>query len=406
VLVCLTPENVRSHWMHFEAGSRIGADKRSRIYTYLAGLDAGEVPDPLRRYQGADATEEGTLRLLRSIGESEAGSIDQTFRKAWPALEIQLDEIRAYGILELVPGFERMFRRKTFSEPIEECTDQSWLDRYYGARSTLDKLENIRDTADARWQPYQIALIQTLITEVDGYMRDLRKYLIREIHFEPLPGGGPNFRRRLKDPPYTPGNITKSSGRRCDRIRQYATQLLEPGGAPVLADALVFMSLQPFWRKKQFVHRKQAAIESTGAILKTYQLPRCRASSWDLDRIVYYLTLESSAVHDGDQARQLLKQVERETEALESRDEGDSASAMPLHYAIRALLKNVSSMEPVPESLASAIRDRSRDVQRLIATRKMDRGGQIQRRLAELKKQCERVKGRVTSAAASPTRPA
>ena len=388
VLLCITPENLRSHWMYFEAGSRLGADRQSRIYTYVLGVEPGDVPDPIRRYQGSEATEEGTSRLLQAIGDVDGPAIESAFSKCWPELDRELDQLKCYRIQELVPAFDRLFQRKTFTEPIEECSDQSWLDRYYGARSTLERLEAIRNSVEARWQPYQITLIQALITEVDGYVRELRKYLIREIQFAPLPGGAPNFALKLDDPPYQPGEVSRVSNKRCDKIRQYVAQLMDPDGAPVFADSLFFISLQPFWRKKQFVQRKQVDTESGRLVLKEHQLRRCKASSWDLDRILYCLAMENrgrenaqSLVRD---AEELLKQVERECDALASRDEDDSASAMPLYYSVRALSRDTARIVPLPDPLRTSIRACVADVQRLIENRKLDAGGQMRRRLNEL----------------------
>jgi hypothetical protein len=378
--------------MYFEAGSRLGHDKQSRIYLYILGVEPGNVPDPIRRYQGSEATEEGTSRLLQAVGDVDASAIEVAFGKCWPELERQLDELKCYGIEELVPGFERLFQRKTFSEPIEECSDQSWLDRYYGARSTLERLESIRNSIDARWRPYQTTLIQALITEVDGYVREIRRYLLREIQFAPLPGGGPNFLSKLDDPPYQAGEVARFSNKRCERVRQYATQLMDPDGAPVLAESVFFISLQPFWRKKQFLQRKQAEIESGRLVFKEHHLRRCRASSWDLDRILYCVTMENRGSGDGKNpskdVEDLLKQVERESDALGSRDEDDSASAMPLYYAVRALSKTLSRILPLSEPLRVAIRACALEVQRLVEGKNLDGGGQMRRRLDELKNCC------------------
>jgi hypothetical protein len=83
-------------------------------------------------------------------------------------------------------------------------------------------------------------------------------------------------------------------------------------------------------------------------------------------------------------AEELLKQVERECDALASRDEDDSASAMPLYYSVRALWRDTARIVPLPDPLRTSIRACVADVQRLIENRKLDAGGQMRRRLNEL----------------------
>jgi hypothetical protein len=74
-IVCLTPESLRSIWVAFETGavSRAagGPDAaRSRIWTYLNGLDARELQlSPFAEYQATAATEQDTCRLIRSINQ-------------------------------------------------------------------------------------------------------------------------------------------------------------------------------------------------------------------------------------------------------------------------------------------------------------------------------------------------
>ena len=82
-------------------------------------------------------------------------------------------------------------------------------------------------------------------------------------------------------------------------------------------------------------------------------------------------------------AEELLKQVERECDALASRDEDDSASAMPLYYSVRALSRDTARIVSLPDPLRTSIR-RVADAQRLIENRKLDAGGQMRRRLNEL----------------------
>ena len=69
-ILCLTPENLQSHWLTFEAGALSKAIKELRVAPYPFQLRASEVGPPLSQFQGVDANEEGTLKLILSINEA------------------------------------------------------------------------------------------------------------------------------------------------------------------------------------------------------------------------------------------------------------------------------------------------------------------------------------------------
>jgi hypothetical protein len=380
VLLCITRDNVRSPWMHFEVGSRLGTDKDSRVFTYLLDAKPDELTDALRRYQAADCTKEGTLSLLETLSRAPGDTLSDRFEGYWPKLEHKILQLKCFSIEELVPGFERLFQRKTFHEPMAECADQYWLDRYYGARQTLDKLNTIRDAIDTRWQPYQASLIRELINTVDAYVREMRRFLITEVQFRRGPDGKLDLSTPEESPNTRPSGDPRWSDKRCETIRELVSQLLDPDGAPVLSESLFFTSLGPFWRKKVFVHRREAEIESRDFALKKHELLPCAGSCWDFDRIVFYLSQE----YVGDPAfgpDRLIKQVERELERLQA--QLGAASAMPLHYSIRALLSSVKRGTP-DEPFRKQTRSLADEILTFLKQQNLDRRGQMQRKLEEL----------------------
>ena len=106
----------------------------------------------------------------------------------------------------------------------------------------------------------------------------------------------------------------------------------------------------------------------------------CAASYWDFDRIVFYLFQE----YVGDPAfgpDRLIKQVEREFEKRQARKE--AASAMPLHYALRALLSTLNRCAPA-EPILSQTSSLAQEILVFIKQQNLDTGGQMQRRLERL----------------------
>src|SRR5262249_23088940 len=115
------------------------------------------------------------------------------------------------------------------------------------------------------------SLIQELISTVDGYVREVRRFLITEIQFRRGPDGKLDLTMPEDPPKNRPSGDPRWSDQRCETIRELVAQLLDPDGAPVLSESLFFISLRSFWRKKEFVHRREAEIESGYFTLKKHE---------------------------------------------------------------------------------------------------------------------------------------
>lgn len=101
-IICVTPDNRDSTWLHFEAGaigmSRSDGATRSAVVPYLVGLDTADLAPPLSLYQAVSADKEGTLRLVRSINARlpapvDPGRLDRTYSRWWTELEAALAQV-------------------------------------------------------------------------------------------------------------------------------------------------------------------------------------------------------------------------------------------------------------------------------------------------------------------------
>ena len=98
-IVCLTPENLDSHWLTFEAGALSKAIQESRVVPYRFQLRTSDVGPPLSQFQGVDADEQGTLRLVISINEAlgkplpDDAAVARTFSHWWPDMRELLADI-------------------------------------------------------------------------------------------------------------------------------------------------------------------------------------------------------------------------------------------------------------------------------------------------------------------------
>lgn len=103
-VLCMTPSNLNSEWLLFEAGVLFMAtDNRSdkSLCPYLLGLKKTDLPAPLGMFNPAEADKEGTQTLLEAFAEVRspdgAGRLSEQelerFEEHWGALKRRLDEL-------------------------------------------------------------------------------------------------------------------------------------------------------------------------------------------------------------------------------------------------------------------------------------------------------------------------
>jgi hypothetical protein len=97
-IVCLTPDNLNSTWIHYETGA-LSKTKDAKIWTFLHGINYSQVPQPLGKFQHTLAEKDDVFKLLKSInaGLSEAGGeplpepfLEKMFNLLWESLDERL----------------------------------------------------------------------------------------------------------------------------------------------------------------------------------------------------------------------------------------------------------------------------------------------------------------------------
>lgn len=94
-IVCLTPENMESRWILFEAGALSRTiDIKTRLCTYLlGGLEPKVILQPLGIFQATRSTKADTRQLIRTINVAindeplAENVVDMLFDSLWPQLE-------------------------------------------------------------------------------------------------------------------------------------------------------------------------------------------------------------------------------------------------------------------------------------------------------------------------------
>lgn len=97
-VLCLTPENLNAAWLLFEAGSLAKSVSEGKVVPYRLNLTAASVSLPLAQFQGVDADEQGTRKLVESLNAArqqpmETGRLDRIFQRWWPDLDARIKAI-------------------------------------------------------------------------------------------------------------------------------------------------------------------------------------------------------------------------------------------------------------------------------------------------------------------------
>lgn len=98
-ILCLTAENLDSHWLTFEAGALSTAIADSRVIPYRFQLERSDISPPLSQFQDVGADKVGTLSLVKSINDAlgkpwhEAAQLQELYESLWPSLAKALGEI-------------------------------------------------------------------------------------------------------------------------------------------------------------------------------------------------------------------------------------------------------------------------------------------------------------------------
>lgn len=92
-IFCITPDNLNSSWMLFEAGAISKSVSSARVCLVLVNVSPGELPGPLQQFQATTFGREDMWKLMQTInaalGEDKISepSLEKVYAKWWPDLE-------------------------------------------------------------------------------------------------------------------------------------------------------------------------------------------------------------------------------------------------------------------------------------------------------------------------------
>jgi hypothetical protein len=95
-IICLTPENLDSHWLLFEAGALSKISAQSYVCTFLYDLEYSDVSDPLAQFQHTVNEKEDIKSLLKTINGAQGDAaisetqLERVFEWGWEELDSRL----------------------------------------------------------------------------------------------------------------------------------------------------------------------------------------------------------------------------------------------------------------------------------------------------------------------------
>ncbi len=97
-VICLTPDNMRSPWLYFEAGAIAARHKDAKVCGFLTGVNASQVSGPIAQFQCVQSDSDGVWSLVKEINRGLKGTthnealLQASFAQQWPRLREKLRE--------------------------------------------------------------------------------------------------------------------------------------------------------------------------------------------------------------------------------------------------------------------------------------------------------------------------
>lgn len=97
-IICVTPENLGSSWVLFEAGALAKSMQVAKVIPLIFDLDFSDIAGPLAQFQAKKAERDGIGEIIYSINQASENPIDQgqterLFSALWPEFENQIISI-------------------------------------------------------------------------------------------------------------------------------------------------------------------------------------------------------------------------------------------------------------------------------------------------------------------------
>lgn len=97
-ILCITPENISSEWILFEAGALSKSMLDAKVIPLLFGLELSDLSGPLSQFQALKVDQQGLMDVVKAINavaetKASEATINQLVPALWPQLKQKIDDI-------------------------------------------------------------------------------------------------------------------------------------------------------------------------------------------------------------------------------------------------------------------------------------------------------------------------
>lgn len=207
-IICITPENLQSEWILFEAGALSKSMLDAKVIPLLFGLELSDLSGPLSQFQAQKVEESGIMEVVRAINKIAEGKtsdeiVGRLVPKLWPSLRDELAKIPdtqpaekhmrpQHEILEeLVTGVRGINSRMREFDP--ELLDRGRYARKRRMRFHPAMFEDFVDMAGEREDSPTVLLLMA------GYFREDFPWLTELLteSYREIRDGGPKVADRV-----------------------------------------------------------------------------------------------------------------------------------------------------------------------------------------------------------------
>lgn len=181
-ILCVTPENIKSEWILFEAGALSKSMLDAKVIPLLFGLELSDLSGPLSQFQAQKVDQSGLMNVVQAINavaetKAQESTIDQLVPALWPQLQQKLDEIpekepelkqvrpQAEILEELVTQVRGLGSRMREFDPETVDRDARFLmprSRELSARALDEMMHFVMENGEER---YSLAIIAGLVRD-------------------------------------------------------------------------------------------------------------------------------------------------------------------------------------------------------------------------------------------------
>ncbi len=166
-IICITPDNYNSNWIHFEAGaisSRIG--EKSKVCPIYFGMDVSDLPstNPLKQFQGFSFNHDGIKKLLVSINKD----LEKPMQEARLLKMIDWSWQEFYEKLKPFEDEARRLQHLNDDNLTPEIKEKKKIENYYFRQMhpTLMGIKSSSDRKEYTSQEEKISRIQETVIDI------------------------------------------------------------------------------------------------------------------------------------------------------------------------------------------------------------------------------------------------